>query len=721
MSREGDQPPGEVDNQVTGGAGQVVQARDVSGDIHVHGAAPSAFPRPQQLPREITHFTGRDAELGKLDTLLGNAGSGRSSTVVISAIAGAAGIGKTSLAVRWAHRVKERFPEGQLYANLRGYDSGPPLTASHIVDSFLRALGLPAERIPQDVDAKAGLYRSLLAGRRMLVVLDNAATPDQIRPLLPNEPACLVLVTSRSRLSGLIARDGAHRISLDVLAPDEACSLLREVIGHDRASREPQATAELARRCAHLPLALRIAAERVAGRPHLTVADLVHELASEDHRLDVLATDDDETTAVRTVFSWSYHALPPETARVFRLLGLHPGPSISLAAAAALTDATTETQRQLDTLASVHLLTETGPGRYQFHDLLRAYAAERAAIDEPDHHPEAATRRLFEWYLHTAHAALLTYYPQHPDIPIDPLKPDCRPLTFTDCDHARRWFTAEHTNLLAIIRHAPEADHYTVGWQLPNAVDCYLADHHHVADQITVHQLGLAAAQHLGHQLGQQWAYNHLGEALHGARRYDDAIACYQHALTIARKISHAFGEAAALGDLAIAYNELGRYPEAADHSRQAWHINRAISHQRNEGISLAQLGNAFRGMGQLDQALTHLQQGLDLVTTIGAMNLQASTLRSMARVYHEQGRSDDAVNHLQQAATLYREQRLDHAHAEILNDLGTVLHDIGRPREAREAWQEALTILTDLDPEQATQIRQQLDALDSSEHTQRE
>uniref|UniRef100_UPI000B18467C ATP-binding protein n=1 Tax=Streptomyces specialis TaxID=498367 RepID=UPI000B18467C len=422
MDQAEGKPPGDVANTVTGSADQIVQAQTIAGGVHVHRGVPK-LPRPRQVPREVTHFTGREAELSRLDALAGSAGT-RGSAVVISAIAGTGGIGKTSLAVHWAHRVHDQFPDGTLYVNLRGYDSSPPLTAHHALDAFLRALDVPSERIPPDTEAAAGLYRSLLAGRRMLVVLDNAAEPGQIRPLLPGEPGCLVLVTSRSRLSGLVAREGAHRLTLDVLAPDEACALLNDIIGPQRSWQEPAAIAELARRCACLPLALRIAGERVASRPHLAVADFVRELTDQHQELDALTTDDDEAAAVRTVFSWSYHALPDGTARVFRLLGLHPGPTISVEAAAALTGTTvTQTRRQLDRLIGVHLLTESEPDRYQFHDLLRAYAAEQATADEPEAGREAATQRLFDWYLHTTHAALYAYYPQHPEIPLAP-RPD---------------------------------------------------------------------------------------------------------------------------------------------------------------------------------------------------------------------------------------------------------------------------------------------------------
>ncbi|WP_405959427.1 tetratricopeptide repeat protein (plasmid) [Streptomyces sp. NBC_00868] len=635
---------------------------------------------------------------------------------MISAIAGTGGIGKTSLALQWAHRTRHRFPDGQLWVNLHGYDAGSPPSTDQVLDSFLTELGVAADRIPHTTDAKAALYRSLLAGHRILIVLDNAATPEQIRALLPGEPGCLVMVTSRSRLSGLVARDGAHRISLDILTPAESHTLLAGIIGPARTHREPEAAAQLAHHCAHLPLALRIAAERIAARPHLTIADFVHDLTTEHQRLNELATDD-ETTAVRGVFSWSYHALPEEAARAFRLLGPHPGPSISLDAAAALTGTTrAATRRLLDTLVGVHLLTETTAERYQFHDLLRDYAAECAAADEPADSLDASTSRLYTWYLHTAHAALYAYYPHHPEVPLDPRPATCHPLAFTDRDHARTWFAAEHTTLVTLVRQAPAAGQHTVGWQLPNALDCYLDSVRHTVDQVAVHRMGLAAAQHLDHHLGQQWAYGHLGCALQNAHRDEEAIVYFQRGAEIARQIGHAFGEAACLGDLSRSYNVLGRYAEAAEHSRRALDIYRFIGHQRNQAVSLSNLGNALSGLGLRDQGLVHMQEAIDTASKIGDVVLESLSLQRLAAILHQLGRTDDAVTTLQKAAELIRPFGVDYSYAEVLRDLGDLQAAAGALGQATRAWQEALAIFTGIEPDEAAAIRQRLNTINRIE-----
>jgi len=334
---------------------------------------------PAQLPPDITGFTGRVAQLRRLDQALAANRAGRLKAPAIWAISGMAGVGKTALAVHWAHQVAEQFSDGQLHVDLRGYAPTPARDPLDVLTRLLHALGVPGEQVPGELDDAAAMHRSLLACKRMLILLDNAATSEQVRPLLPGSPGCLVLVTSRNRLPGLAARDGAARVTLDPLTLAEALALLQKILGPGRVDAEPDAAAEIAARCGRLPLALRIAADRAADRVHRTLAGLAGQLAATRGRLDVLAAEDDANTTVRSVFSWSYQALAPDAARMFRLLGLHPEAEVSVPAAAELAVTTqTAASRLLDQLAGAHLLEETTPGRYRLNGLLRIYAAERA-------------------------------------------------------------------------------------------------------------------------------------------------------------------------------------------------------------------------------------------------------------------------------------------------------------------------------------------------------
>ncbi|MGH3937962.1 MAG: helix-turn-helix domain-containing protein [Pseudonocardiaceae bacterium] len=387
---------------------------------------PAGAPRSvAQLPADVAFFTGRERELAILDrqlaTMAKSTGAlgGRSTAVVISAVSGTAGVGKTALALRWCHRVRGEFPDGQLYVNLRGYDPDQPLAATDALAGFLRALGVPGQDVPLQVDERAAVYRSLLDGRRMLVVLDNAATVEQVRPLLPGSPSCLVVITSRDSLAGLVARHGARRLELDLLPLEDAIVLLQVLIG-GRVDAESEAAAVLAGQCARLPLG--VVAELVVARPSISLAELVGELADQQRRLKLLDAGGDPRTAVRAVFSWSYQYLSAEVARAFRVIGLHPGPDLDPYAAAALTNTSgDQAQHLLDLLARAHLIAPTSPGRYGMHDLLRAYAIHLATVEDCEQDRRAALTRLFDHYLATAAAAMDTVIPaeQHrrPRIP----------------------------------------------------------------------------------------------------------------------------------------------------------------------------------------------------------------------------------------------------------------------------------------------------------------
>ena len=389
--------------------------------------------------------------------------------MVITAIDGVAGIGKTALAVHFAHRAAPAFPDGQLFVNLRGFDpEHPPLDPGDVLARFVRALGARASQLPADPDELAAMYRSQLSGRRVLVVLDNAASAGQVRPLLPGTAGCLAIVTGRNRLSGLTAVDGAQRLTLDMLPPGEAAALLARGAGDKRAAADPAATGRLAELCGRLPLALRITADRAAAHPYLSMADLADELAAERDRLDVLATDE-QTSQVRAAFSWSYRALAPAPGRAFRLLGLHPGQDISTSAAAALLDAPVpETRRLLRTLTGEHLLEETGRDRCQFHDLVRVYAAECAQASEPEAQQAAAIRRMLTWYLHAADAFRRILNPDNRQLPLDPPSSSCSPPAFTTHQQAWHWAESELANLVPVLRQVATAGDDILAWKLPS-------------------------------------------------------------------------------------------------------------------------------------------------------------------------------------------------------------------------------------------------------------
>ena len=376
--------------------------------IALRPAAPAALV-PAQLPPTVAAFAGRSTELASLDAILprqGQGGPGQDAAVVISVIAGTAGVGKTALAVHWAHRVAARFPDGQLYVNLRGFDPcGPAADPAQALRGFLDAFALPPERIPASLDAQMALYRSLLAGKRVLVVLDNARDAEQVRPLLPGSPGCLAIVTSRNHLTGLIATQGAHPLDLDLLTPAEARELLARRLGTGRAGGEPEAVDEIIAGCAGLPLALTIAAARAATSPGFPLDVFAAELREASRVLDPFDAGD-VATDVRAVFSWSYRALSPDAARLFRLLSLHPGPDITVTAAASLAGIPAARARALlAELTRGHLLAEPRPGQYAFHDLLRAYATEQTHAHDDDDARRSAAGRVLDHCLHAAHAA----------------------------------------------------------------------------------------------------------------------------------------------------------------------------------------------------------------------------------------------------------------------------------------------------------------------------
>jgi DNA-binding SARP family transcriptional activator len=626
-------------------------------------AAATSVAVPRQLPAAAGHFTGRHAELDALTGLLAHTGQG-GGAVVISAIGGMAGVGKTALAVHWAHKVAGRFPDGQLYVNLRGYDTGDPARATDVLEGFLRTLGVGGQSIPADEAQRASLYRSLLAGRRMLIVLDNARAADQVRPLLPGTPGCLVLVTSRDALAGLVAREGAVRVELDALALDEATRLLRALIG-SRATADPTATAALAECCCRLPLALRIAAELAAARPTVSLSALVDELTDRQRRLDMLHADGDTATAVREVFSWSYRHLDEEAARAFRLLALHPGVDFDPFAAAALTGTDLpQAHRLLDRLARAHLVQTTGAGRYAIHDLLRAYGRDLAAIKDCDAQSHAALTGLFDYYLFTAAEAVNTLYPSEASRRPEIAAPDGPVPAVAEAAEALAWLDAERANLVAAALQTAQDGWPSHTARLSAVLFRYLSMEY-ISEARVIHGLGREAAARLGDTVAEATALRYLGNIDFVQARYAQADDLYHQALDLMYEAGDTRGQAFTLFSIATIERHQARYPQAIGHYQQVLDLGRALGDWLTEARARDGLGLMHLYQGHYTQAEEHLHEALDLYcgtrTRAGRHDAVTASGESGALTYlgitdKLLGRYAQAIDRLQRAVDLSRQ-----------------------------------------------------------------
>ena len=656
------------------------------------------LPVPRELPADVSAFAGRTAELAELDRLLLAADVGaESAAVVISAVSGTAGVGKTALAVRWAHRVCNQFPDGQLYVNLRGYDPGQPMTAADALAGFLRSLGKAGQDIPAEPDDRAALYRSLLADRRILVVLDNACDVEQVRLLLPGTMACMVVVTSRDSLAGLVARHGATRMDLDLLPLPDAVALLRALIG-GRVGADPGAAVTLAERCARLPLALRVAAELAAARPDVSLADLAGELTALQQRLDLLDAGGDPRTAVRAVFSWSYQHLGGDMARAFRLFGLHPGPDLDQYAAAALTATTVETAGHLlELLARAHLIQRTLTGRYGMHDLLRAYAAEQAVGDETEPDRQAALTRLFDHYLHTAAAAMNTLDPAEQDHRPRIPRPATPTPPVTDPAAARAWLDAERGTLVAVAGYT--AAHGWPGYATRLAVTLhrYLDIGGYYAEAINVHTYALSAARQTGGRAGEAGALNNLGGFEWRLGHYQQAADYLQQALDRFRKTGDQAGEVGALTTLGAVYLNLGHYQQAADHLQQAVNLCRETGDRSREARALNNLGLVKERLGHYQQAASCFQQVVDWSREAGDRIVEARALGNLGLIDHRLGRYQEAADHQQQTLALFREAGDRGGEANTLANLGAAEERLSQCQEAAEHQQQALALFREI------------------------
>jgi DNA-binding SARP family transcriptional activator len=637
------------------------------------GQAESQQVTPRELPSAVPGFTGRSAELAALTALADRDVERAGAAVVISAIGGTAGVGKTALAVQWAHQAAGRFPDGQLYVNLRGYDPDQPVSAAEALAGFLRSLGVPGKDIPPEERERAARYRSLLAGKRMLVVLDNAGSADQLRPLLPGDPACTVLVTSRDALTGLVARDGAARLDLDVLPLEEAVALLRALLGA-QVDAEPAAAAELARHCCRLPLALRVAAELAAGRPAASLAGLAAELADLRTRLDLLAAGGDPRTQVRAVFSWSYRHLDPEAASTFRLLGLHPGPDFDPCAVAALTGTTVpQARRALDVLARAHLIQPTAPGRHTLHDLLRAYACELAAALDAGEERHPALTRLFDHYLSTAAAAMDTLFPaersRRPSIP--------RPATpvppVSDPAAARGWLDRERDALMAAVGHTATHDWPGHAVRLAATLSGYVLNAGHFPEALTVARYELSAARRTGDRVAEATALSHMGDIDWQMGHLQQADDRYRQALALFGEAGDRTGQALVLGGIGLTETQLGRYEQAARHQQASAAICRDLGDRFGEARALGNLGFARQLQGRYQEAAGYHQQCLGLCRQTGDREGEAWALARLGAIDLRLGRYSQAARSLGQALEALQELGNTVGEAEILVKLGDV------------------------------------------------
>lgn len=673
--------------------------------LHSTQLPPGPAAAPAQLPADVHAFTGRTGELAGLDRLLN--GPDEVPAVVVS---GAPGVGKTALAVHWAHRIASRFPDGQLYLNLRGFDPGGVAVApSDAVRRALDALGVPAERLPATTDAQAALYRSTIAGRRMLIVLDNARDPAQVRPLLPGTPGCLLLVTSRHQLTGLVAADGAFPLTLEPLAAADARRLLTRRIGAARLAAEPAAAAEMLDRCGGLPLAIVILAARAALNRRLPLSAVAGQLRGDDARLDALTTGDPDTD-LRAVFSWSYHALSPPAARLFRLLGLHPGPEITAPAAAGLTAWTlTEARRQLGELVRAGLAGEPLPGRYLLHDLVRDYAAEVAAGAEPAHDRAAAVLRMLDHYLHSAHAAEQLTQPR-PDDPLGmtPPSPGAAPADLADADQALAWLDAERAVLVAAVEQATTLSPGRA-WRLARALATYLDRRGHWDDLAAVQRLAVSAASRDGQPRAQAVAHRSLARAYIRLRRMEQAQAELRQAGELYRQVGDLTGQSRVELDLSLMWERQGGPAQALEHARRGLGILQAAGDAHGVARARNAVGWCHARLGEHAAALEHCRAALAGLEELGDRSGIASTLDSIGYAHHHRGEHDRAVEAYRQALGIYRDLGDAHLEGLVLSHLGDALAAGGEEAAARTAWRQALVLLDDVDPPEAAQVRARL------------
>jgi tetratricopeptide (TPR) repeat protein len=666
-------------------------------------ASETGVTRPAQLPADLPTFTGRRSELAQVLALGATEASAR--TVVISAIGGMAGIGKTTLAVHWAHQVADGFPDGQLYLNLRGFDpSGQVMTPTDALQTMLGALGVDARQIPGALDAQSALYRSRLAGRRMLILLDNARDTHQVRPLLPGGGGCLVIVTSRNQLTGLVAGDAAHPLSLGLLSPADAVDFLSRRLGADRVAAEPSTIAQLVDLCAGLPLALAIVAARAVTHPSFPLASIANEVADADGSLDAFEGPEADVNA-RAVFSWSYQALSPAAARMFRLLGVHPGPDISGPAAASLVGAArSEARGHLAELTRANLISEHSPGRYNLHDLLRAYASELAATDGEE--AQAARRRLLDHYLHTAHPASPLISTARKPITLVEMDDGVTPERIDDMERAYAWFTAEDRILIAAVSFAAAHgfDHHTS--QLQWSISPFLNRRRSPQIEIDLMIVAIGAVDRLNDRPMKARMLHGLGLAHLRSGDFNPAHRCLAEALDLLIDLGDVIGQSRMHSVMCAAFGEQGRLPEALHHAHEAHRLIEPTGDRYETSIALVAIAGIYLDLGDTHQAMHYGQLSLQSERDLGFPSAGAMPWQCIGRGHHLLGEYSEAIDSFDKAITLYG---ADSQRAQALEWLGDTRAAMGDRNAARAAWQSALDVLNESSTHRSAAIARKL------------
>jgi DNA-binding SARP family transcriptional activator/tetratricopeptide (TPR) repeat protein len=676
----------------------------------ITAATPSA-PVPRQLPRSPRFFVGRARELDFLDaTLDERAAAGPA--VVISALVGAGGIGKTWLALHWAHQHLDRFPDGQLYVNLRGFDpSGQPMDPETAIRGFLVGLGVDAASVPQGLDAQAGLYRTLVAGKHLLVMLDNVRDTTQIVALLPGSPGCTVLATSRERLPGLVGAHGAHPFTVDVLLDAEARELLTARLGAERVAAEPGPVTDLVACCGGVPLALSIVAGRAQTHPEFPLTVLATELRDTANRLRAL-DNRDPVVSLPAVLSWSFQALDTDTATMFALMGLAPGPDISASSVVAMTGLpTARVVAALRELENASLVQQHAPGRYRIHDLTRLHAVQHANQNLPAATVDAALRRLLDVYLHTALTADRLLEPYRDPIHIGPLA--AAPQRLTDEAAALAWFAAEHANLLAGQHLAAGRDWYTVAWQLAWALHTFHYRRGHLHEDLEVCRVAAAAAaaDELDDPVARILAQRLLGYAAGRAEQPDLAAKHLEAALTLAEDTGDVPAQAHTQHALAWVSELKGDDEQALAHASEGLRLFRSLDDVSGEALALNAVGWYEARLGHYEQAHAHCAAAHALFRDHNDRDSEAATLDSLGYIADQAGHHNQARTYYRQALAAFRDLGNTYEEATTLEHLGEAHHALGHLGQARETWRQALHLYeTQHRTADADRVRHQLD-----------